>query len=93
MNRDHLELLASEAWRDVLRDFVVPYALRDAELGDDVLEVGPGPGMTTDLLRVQIPKLTAVELDPQLATALAARLVLLRGSDVAVHAACLLAAS
>jgi SAM-dependent methyltransferase len=75
MNKDHLELLASEAWREVLRDFILPYALGDARLGDDVLEVGPGPGMTTDLLRDQLPKLTAVELDPQLAAALTARLV------------------
>jgi len=84
MNEDHLELLASEAWRDVLRDFIIPYALGDVGLGDDVLEVGPGPGMTTDLLRVQLPRLTAVELDLQLAIALGTRLV---GTNVeVVHA-------
>ncbi|MDQ6696037.1 MAG: class I SAM-dependent methyltransferase [Actinomycetota bacterium] len=84
MNQDHLDLLASDTWRNALRDFIVPYALADVRLGDDVLEVGPGPGMTTDLLRVQVPRLTAVELDPQLAAALMARLV---GTNVdVVHA-------
>lgn len=84
MNQDHLDLLASEAWRDVLRDFILPYALADVRLGDDVLEVGPGPGMTTDLLRLQVPQMTAVELDPVLASALTERLV---GTNVeVVHA-------
>ncbi len=74
MNREHLEMCASEAWREILRDLVLPYALADARLGDDVLEVGPGPGMTTDLLRAEVPRLTVVELDQQLAAALATRL-------------------
>ncbi|HVT75903.1 MAG TPA: class I SAM-dependent methyltransferase [Acidimicrobiales bacterium] len=74
MNAEHLELLASDGWHDLLHDFILPYALADAQLGDDVLEVGPGPGMTTDLLRVEIPRLTAVELDDDLAAALADRL-------------------
>ena len=55
-----------------------------ADLGDDVLEVGPGPGLTTDLLRQRVAKVTAVELDEQLATALAGRLA---GTNVdVVHA-------
>lgn len=58
----------------MLRDLILPYALADARLGDDVLEVGPGPGMTTDLLRADVAKLTAVELDEGLAAALEERL-------------------
>jgi SAM-dependent methyltransferase len=81
MNRDHLELCSSDGWRDVLRDLIIPYALRDARLGDDVLEVGPGPGMTTDLLRRDLVKLTELELDEGLASALAARMA---GTDVEV---------
>jgi SAM-dependent methyltransferase len=65
----------------VLRDLIIPYALRDARLGDDVLEVGPGPGMTTDLLRGDLVKLTALELDEGLASALAARMA---GTNVEV---------
>lgn len=84
MNADHLELCASEGWREVLRDLILPYALADTRLGDDVLEVGPGPGMATDLLRVDLVRLTAVELDEGLADALAARLA---GTNVeVVHA-------
>lgn len=74
MNANHLELCASEAWQDALRDLVLPFALAEARLGEHVLEVGPGPGLTTDLLRIKVPKLTAVELDGQLAKTLAARL-------------------
>jgi ubiquinone/menaquinone biosynthesis C-methylase UbiE len=74
MNTEHLEFCASEEWRSALRDFVLPYALGEARLGDDVLEVGPGPGLSTDLLRVMLPKLTVIELDDQLAEALTARL-------------------
>ncbi len=44
MNAAHLDLCSSQEWRDMLRDFVLPFALADARLGDDVLEVGPGPG-------------------------------------------------
>lgn len=84
MNEVHLELCASEAWRDALRDLILPYALAGAQLGDDVLEVGPGPGMATDLLRADLPKLTAVEIDAELASALATRLA---GTNVdVVHA-------
>ncbi len=36
VNREHLELCASEGWRDALRDLIIPYALADARLGDDV---------------------------------------------------------
>lgn len=50
-------------------------------LGDDVLEVGPGPGLTTDLLRERVQSLTALESDPQLAQALQARLT---GTNVIV---------
>lgn len=81
MNPEHLEICASEGWRDVLRDLVLPYALAGARLGDDVLEVGPGPGMTTDLLRAEVPRLTAIEIDDELAADLAARLA---GTNVEV---------
>lgn len=81
MNADHLELCASDGWRELLRELILPYALGGARLGDDVLEVGPGPGMTTDLLRARVSRLTTVELDADLAGALAARLA---GTNVEV---------
>jgi SAM-dependent methyltransferase len=44
------------------------------ELGDDVLEVGPGPGLTTDLLRRPTRRLTALKVDATAAAALQKRL-------------------
>ena len=74
MNEKHLEVCASAAWAETVRTEILPWAVGARELGSDVLEVGPGPGMTTDVLRRSVKKLTAVEVDARLATALAARL-------------------
>ena len=81
MNEGHLQICASPEWKEALRDLILPFALRDAQLGDDVLEVGSGPGMTTDLLREELPKLTCCELDEALAASLAERLA---GTNVEV---------
>ena len=77
VNEAHLELLRSDGWRDLLRDFIIPFALEGVgfdALGDDVLEIGPGPGATTELLYAQLPALTALELDIELSDALRDRL-------------------
>ena len=74
VNEMHLQFLASPEWAQMLETDLLPWVLEVADLGDDVLEVGPGPGLTTDLLRTRTARLTAVEVDAQLATALAARL-------------------
>lgn len=58
----------------MVEEIVLPAALRDTDLGSDVVEVGPGPGFTTDVLRTRVARLTAVELDPDLARSLAQRL-------------------
>lgn len=58
----------------MVEEIVLPAALRDLDLGDDVVEIGPGPGFTTDMVRAQIDHLTVVELDRALADALAQRL-------------------
>jgi len=44
------------------------------ELGEDVLEIGPGPGATTDLLRPLSCHLTVLEIDALAAEALRKRL-------------------
>lgn len=81
MNEAHLEFCASDAWREIVEDLILPEALADIDLGDDVVEVGPGPGFTTDVLRTRTDRLTAVEIDRMLADALAARLA---GTNVEV---------
>jgi SAM-dependent methyltransferase len=74
VNEGHLKFLASPEWAQLLETDLLPWVLRIADLGDDVLEVGPGPGLTTDILRQRTKKVTAVELDGELAKALATRL-------------------
>jgi SAM-dependent methyltransferase len=84
MNKLHLEYCSSDEWAEALRRWIVPGALNGVALGDDALEVGPGPGRTTDMLREMTAHLTAVEVDDALAEALAARMA---GSNVkVVHA-------
>ena len=77
----HLEVCASDEWRTVVREEILPWALADVDLGPDVIEVGPGPGLTTDVLRTALPRLTAVEIDADLAGALSERMA---GSNVEV---------
>ena len=77
MNPLHLEHLATDEWRATLRERVLPFAfgaLTPAALGANVLEVGPGPGLTTDLLWSELDQLTAIEIDRDLAAALSARM-------------------
>ena len=74
MNQQHLERCSSAEWAETVQRWIIPWVLDDVELGDDVLEVGPGPGGTTEVLVSMAPRLTAVEVDPALAAALAERL-------------------
>jgi ubiquinone/menaquinone biosynthesis C-methylase UbiE len=43
---------------------LVPWGTAGVELGDDVLEIGPGFGATTRVLAPRLERLTVVELDP-----------------------------
>ncbi|MGH9079649.1 MAG: class I SAM-dependent methyltransferase [Acidimicrobiales bacterium] len=74
MNDAHLEFCASPEWRQILEEQILPDALSDVDLGEDVIEIGPGPGLTTDVLRTLTERLTVVEFDPQLAASLEGRL-------------------
>jgi SAM-dependent methyltransferase len=74
MKSDHISFLASERWAQMLERDLLPWLLAGGSLGDDVLEIGAGPGLTTDLLRTLAPTVTALELDPSLAARLSDRL-------------------
>ena len=63
-------MCGSDEWRQAMRDVILPWALGDTDLGDDVLEVGPGYGACTDVLSQAVPKLTSVEIDAELAAML-----------------------
>ena len=81
MNTEHLRICASPEWAEYVRDELLPWALAGDDLGDDVLEIGPGPGLTTDALRGQVARLTVVEIDKDLAARLSGRLA---GTNVEV---------
>ena len=81
MNDIHLQLCASPEWADYVRDQLVPWATSEWDLGNDVLELGPGPGLSTDVLRSAVTNVTALEVDDDLAARLADRL---RGTNVTV---------
>src|ERR1700735_1477976 len=81
MNEAHLRICASPEWAAFVESELLPWVLAETDLGDEVLEVGRGPGLTTDVLRRQVPRLTAVEVDERLARALAGRLA---GTNVTV---------
>ena len=74
MNDEHLRLCAGAEWAALVRDELLPWVLGDEDLGDDVLELGAGPGLVTDLLVDRATRVTAVELDPALAAALEERM-------------------
>jgi SAM-dependent methyltransferase len=60
----------SPEWRAAVRDEMIPWAVGEVDLGDDVLEIGPGYGATTDVFAGLLPRLTSVEIDPDLAARL-----------------------
>jgi SAM-dependent methyltransferase len=72
MNEAH-KRCGSDEWRQTIREVILPWALGDVDLGDDVLEVGPGYGATTDVLSEAVPRLTSVEIDDELAAMLVER--------------------
>jgi SAM-dependent methyltransferase len=70
MNRFHRRYCGSRSWACLVETTLLPWALEGVDLGDDVLEVGPGLGVTTRLLAQRVQKLTALEIDQRLAAGL-----------------------
>jgi SAM-dependent methyltransferase len=69
VNRFHRRYCASRGWARLVQTTLVPAVLEGTELGRRVLEIGPGPGLTTEVLAGVAPELTAIEIDPALAKA------------------------
>lgn len=63
MNIVHRWLCSSAKWRNVVETYILPWTLEDVNLGSDLLEIGPGPGISTDLLHRRVSRLTCVEID------------------------------
>lgn len=64
MNSLHNLICSSRWWDRRARDELLPWGLDGVELGDEVLEIGPGFGATTKQLAKRPIKLNALELDP-----------------------------
>lgn len=63
MNLMHRRLCSSQKWADAVAARM-PKFLDRLDLGDDVLEIGPGFGATTRVLVDHVPELTCLEIDP-----------------------------
>ena len=73
MNALHRWICRSALWKKTVETSLLPWVLEGLPLGPNVLEIGPGPGVTTDLLRTRVASLTCVEIDPKFATSLQRR--------------------
>jgi SAM-dependent methyltransferase len=81
MNFAHRWLCRSDYWRKSVETYIFPWVLEGLDIGPSVLEVGPGPGVTTDLLRTRVERLTCVEIDQRFADSLGRRMT---GDNVTV---------
>lgn len=82
MNLLHRWYCRSNHWRRTVGADILPWSLSGVELGEDLLEIGPGPGFTTDWLRHRYRSLACLEVDPSLARDLQRRML---GTNVTVH--------
>jgi SAM-dependent methyltransferase len=67
MNLCHRLCCSSERYFQAVEDGLLPWVLRDVDLGDNVLEIGPGYGANIRVLIDKAPHYTAVEIDPPMA--------------------------
>jgi SAM-dependent methyltransferase len=81
MNLFHRWLCQSARWKTTVERYILPWVLDGVDLGPNVIEVGPGPGITTDLLRIRVERLTCIEIDRALADSLSRRMA---GQNVTV---------
>lgn len=73
VNENHARLCPSPQWAAYIQADLLPTLVDGIDLGDELLEIGPGPGAATEWLRHEVRRLVAVEIDGQAAAVLAAR--------------------
>ncbi len=73
MNDNHARLCPSPEWAEHIQRDILPVLARDVDLGETMLEIGPGPGAATGWLASKVAKLTAVEIDADAARLLTER--------------------
>jgi ubiquinone/menaquinone biosynthesis C-methylase UbiE len=64
MNKVHNVLCSSGWWSRRVENELIPFGLKGVDLGDDVLEIGPGLGATTQVLAERLDHFSVLELDP-----------------------------
>jgi ubiquinone/menaquinone biosynthesis C-methylase UbiE len=80
MNENHA-LCSTPEWAEFMETEVLEPVTSGLDLGDEMLEIGPGPGAATRWLRHRVKRLVALELDPDAAAHLADELA---GTNVTV---------
>jgi len=68
MSRFHRWYCRCEGWRERLDQMILSWSLDGVELGEEVLEIGLGPDLTTDWLRARSKHITCIEMDVALAS-------------------------
>lgn len=63
MNENHTKLCPSPEWAEHIQHDVLPWLVSIATLGQNTLELGPGPGAATEWLRSRVTHLVALESD------------------------------
>jgi len=81
MNENHARVCPSPEWAAHIQNDILPSLVQHADLGEDLLEIGPGPGAATEWLRDRVKRLTVLEIDEAAAAKLAERYT---GSNVEV---------
>lgn len=72
MNLCHRVFCRSNRWATTVENQLLPWALGDVDLGDNVLEIGPGYGANIRVLIDKAQRYTAVEIDQTMAERLCA---------------------
>ena len=73
MNENHERVCSSPEWAAHIQGEILPSLTDQADLGADMLEIGPGPGAATEWLRHRVQRLTVLEVDDEAAGKLADR--------------------
>lgn len=81
MNENHA-LCSTPEWAELMETKVLEPLTAGLDLGNELLEIGPGPGAATRWLRHRVTRLVALELDPDAAGRLAEELA---GTNVTVQ--------
>jgi SAM-dependent methyltransferase len=70
MNEQHETFCRSPEWATLLQDEIIGPLVSGLKLGEELLELGPGPGASTDWLRHRVGRVVALEVDPEAAALL-----------------------